>query len=95
MYDKFNMAILGNWHPSASSLGTNSAVRFFAQPLDYEIEDIHLDLNEYRFVERRSDGGKIPLKSHEYALMDELCQLYEQLRERTIKRRRQARRSKR
>lgn len=95
LYDKFNMAILGNWRPSASSLGTNSAVRFFAQPQDYEIEHIHLELNEYRFVERRSDGGKIPLKSHEFALMDELCQLYEQLRERTIKRRRQARRSKR
>lgn len=91
LLDKFDMSILGNWSPSGSRrLGTSAAVRFFDQPKDYDIEDIHLELNEYRFVERRSEDAKRPLGADDSARMDELCRLYDQLHERTNQMRRES-----
>ncbi len=89
LLDRFDTSILGNWRPNGSRrLGTNAAVRFFKQPLDYDIEGIHLELDEYRFVEQRSEGGGMVLSDDDAAVIEDLSQLYEQLRHRADLKRR-------
>ena len=78
---KFNVSILRNWAAGDSLRGANTAVKFFSQPKDYWIDDIHLELSEYRFVPQRRDVLTAPLQSGDVMLLDQLCQLYRHVRE--------------
>lgn len=81
----YDVSILRRWTAGDSLRGANTAVRFFSQPSAYLIEDIHLELGEYRFVPRRHwDLSRVPFQEVDTALWDQLCRLYQQVRERNI-----------
>ncbi|MGI9419495.1 MAG: hypothetical protein ACR2RA_16835 [Geminicoccaceae bacterium] len=77
----FDVSILRNWTASDSLRGANTAVRFFSQPQAYLIEDIHLELEEYRFVPRYRPESRIPFQEGDVVLLDQLRRLYQQVRE--------------
>ncbi len=77
----FDISILHNWTASDSLRGSNAAVRFFSQPQAYRIEDIHLELEEYRFVPRDKHVSKIPFQEGDMVLLGKLRQFYQRVRE--------------
>ncbi|MGH1477951.1 MAG: hypothetical protein ACRBM6_04355 [Geminicoccales bacterium] len=80
----FDVSILRSWTASDSLRGANTAVRFFSQPRDYVIEDIHLELDEYRFVPcRPGDPLRAPLHEVDAALWEQLCRFHQYVRERS------------
>lgn len=78
--NRFDVSILRNWTAGDSLRGANTAVTFFPQPKSYWIEDIHLELNEYRFVQRYADAAEASLKETDAAILDQLSKLYQQAR---------------
>lgn len=73
---KFQPSVMQGWTKGDSLQGTNTAVTFFRQPEDYWIEEIHLDLDEYRFVRRRPDISEIIFRRNDKVMLAELNRLY-------------------
>ncbi len=74
---RFKPSIMHGWTKGDSLQGANTAVTFFRQPDDYRIEQIHLDLDEYRFVARGSEASNMLLWQNDKALAAELDRLYD------------------
>jgi hypothetical protein len=77
----FDISILRNWTASDSLRRANTAVRFFSQPQAYLVEDIHLELEEYRFVPRHRHVSRIPFQEGDVVFLDKLRRLYQRVRE--------------
>lgn len=72
----FQPSVMEGWTKGDSLQGTNTAVTFFRQPKGYRIEEIHLNLGEYRFVRRRPDISEITFRKNDKAILTELNRLY-------------------
>ena len=79
---RFSPSVMQGWTRGDSLTGSNTAVTFFRQPSDYCIEEIHLDLDEYRFVRRQPASSKFVLREQDMAMIAALDRLYQTAKDR-------------
>lgn len=77
LHQYFEPSIVQGWKAGDSLTGSNTAVTFFRQPDDYRIEDIHLNLDEYRYLRRELTLSTLALRQTETDRLAELNRLYQ------------------